>query len=72
MTEGRFINEAKLIARLRFDFLNSNSNTLNKVIEDNLNELETIKITSKLNDYSFNLIGTEKFSYSNTIFKSIY
>ena len=67
MAEERFINEAKLVARLRIDFLNSNSNILSKV-----NKVETIKMTSKLNNYSFNLIRTEKRYYSNTIVNSIY
>ena len=48
-----FIDEAKLVARLRIDFLDSNSNILSKVNEDTLNELETIKIIDKINDYTF-------------------
>ena len=72
MTEERFINEAKLVARLRIDFLNSNSNTLSKIIEDTLNEVEIIKITGKLNDYSFNLTRTERRYPPNTIINSIY
>ena len=67
MAEERFINEAKLVARLRINFLNSKSNILSKV-----NEVETIKITGKLNDYSFNLTRTEKRYRPNTIVDSIH
>ena len=67
-----FIGEAKLVARLRINFLDSNSNTLGKVIEDTLNKVETIKITGKLNDYSFNLTRTERRYPPNTIINSIY
>ena len=72
MAEERFINETKLVARLRTDFLNSNSNTLSKVKENNLNKVETIKITGKLTDYSFNLTRTKKYYRPNTIVNSIY
>ena len=63
-----FIDEAKLVVRLRIDFLNSNS--LSKINEDTLNEIESTKIIGKLNDYSFNLTRTEKYYYSNTIVNS--
>ena len=58
--------------RLRIDFLNTNSNTLSKLNEDTLNKIETIKITGKLNDYSFNLVITEKYYRPNTIINLTY
>ena len=53
MTEERFIEDTKLVARLRINFLNSNFNILSVVNEDTLNEIESIKITGKFNRYSF-------------------
>ena len=48
-----FIDEAKLVARLKIDFLNSISNTLSKVNENTLNDIWTIKIIDELINYSF-------------------
>ena len=72
MANERFINKAKLIVYLRTNFLISNSITLSKFNIDNLNEIKTIKIIGKLNDYSFNLTRTEKYYRPNTIVNSIY